>query len=559
MGHKRSKSRVRLIGGAAAIVATALVASACGSDSSDSASSSGAAAADKGKHVLLLSVDGLHQADLVAYVGKHPDSALAALTKRGTEFTNAQTPILSDSFPGTVGQVTGGNPQTTGIYYDDSFDRTLLAPGTTQCAGAKTGGHMELTEELDKDTHRIDAGQGLANLPDSVGGMTAAPQNLLDPAKLPVDPNTCKPVQPWNLLRVNTIFGVAHGAGLRTAWSDKHPAYSILAGPGDGTTIDDLFTPEIDSSVDGTEDGKTWASDNGLTQRYDTYKVTALLNEIEGKDHSGKNSVGVPAIFGMNFQSVSTAQKLPTSGGQRGGYEPDGVTPGPVLASALDFVNTQVGKLLDKLKAAGAEQSTTVVLTSKHGQSPTKPGDFRRIDDGKIVDDVNAAWAAGHPGAPKLVEHSVNDDVMLWWLSDRSEAAQQLVRERLGAASGTGYDINGNPVPYVKAGLAQVKVGADAAAYFGVPVTDSRVPDVVGLVDPGVVYAGKPSKIAEHGGSQATDRDVPLIVAGPGFAAATSDQQVETTQIAPTVLTALGLDPNQLQAVRAEGTKALQK
>ena len=38
-----------------------------------------------------------------------------------------------------------------------------------------------------------------------------------------------------------------------------------------------------------------------------------MLNEIDGFDHSGTRQVGTPAIFGMNFQTVSTAEKLPTS------------------------------------------------------------------------------------------------------------------------------------------------------------------------------------------------------------------------------------------------------
>ena len=48
---------------------------------------------------------------------------------------------------------------------------------------------------------------------------------------------------------MNTVFDVAGRAGLRTAWSDKHPAYEILNGPR-GTGIQDLFTPEINSVAD---------------------------------------------------------------------------------------------------------------------------------------------------------------------------------------------------------------------------------------------------------------------------------------------------------------------
>jgi len=58
------------------------------------------------RHVLLISVDGLHQADLTAYAARHPRSALAGLLARGTAYTGARTPVPSDSFPGLIGQLT---------------------------------------------------------------------------------------------------------------------------------------------------------------------------------------------------------------------------------------------------------------------------------------------------------------------------------------------------------------------------------------------------------------------------------------------------------------------
>ena len=87
--------------------------------------------------------------------------------------------------------------------------------------------------------------------------------------------------------------------------------------------------------------------------QYDSYKVQAVLNEIDGFDHSGTTKVGTPAIFGMNFQTVSTAEKLPTSDGLAGGYLADGVTPGPLLARALDYVDAQLGAMLHEIKSDG--------------------------------------------------------------------------------------------------------------------------------------------------------------------------------------------------------------
>ena len=50
---------------------------------------------------------------------------------------------------------------------------------------------------------------------------------------------------------------------------------------------------------------------------------------------------------------------------------------------------------------------------------------------------------------------------------------------------------------------------------------------------------------------------MPLIVAGPRITHGTRSGAVETTQIAPTILSQLGLDPRALQAVKIEGTKVL--
>jgi hypothetical protein len=87
------------------------------------------------RHVLLISADGLHQQDLAWYVHAYPNSVLAGLYRHGLEYSSALTPFPSDSSPGMVAQVTGGNPKTTGIYYDDTYNADLFPPGTTNCSG----------------------------------------------------------------------------------------------------------------------------------------------------------------------------------------------------------------------------------------------------------------------------------------------------------------------------------------------------------------------------------------------------------------------------------------
>ena len=61
----------------------------------------------------------------------------------------------------------------------------------------------------------------------------------------------------------------------------------------------------------------------------------------------------------------------------------------------------------------------------------------------------------------------------------------------------------------------------------------------------------------EHGGFARDDTNVVMLLANPGVASATITSPVETAQIAPTILKALGLDPHALQAVQIEHTQAL--
>jgi hypothetical protein len=85
---------------------------------------------------------------------------------------------------------------------------------------------------------------------------------------------------------------------------------------------------------------------------------------------------------------------------------------------------------------------------------------------------------------------------------------------------------------------------------MGVSVNDARIPDLIGIAQYGTVFTGKKGKIAEHGGNNPQDRDVPILVAGgPVKGGDVVNTWVETTQIAPTIIRLLGLNPNDLEAV----------
>jgi len=218
------------------------------------------------KHVLLISVDGLHALDVSNYVATHPNSALAELAGHGVTYSNARTPANSDSFPGLLALVTGGSSISHGLFYDVSYNRGIFDPTNTTCSGQP--GNMQVFDES------IDKYSG--NLPVSL--------NIIDPTALPnhLDENgKCVRLFPHNAMKSNTIFEVVKANGGHTAWADKHPAYDLVNGPS-GKGVDDLYTPEI-TNVGGLDNTVSVV----CTVNNDALKVQGTLNEIKGLKHDG--------------------------------------------------------------------------------------------------------------------------------------------------------------------------------------------------------------------------------------------------------------------------------
>jgi Type I phosphodiesterase / nucleotide pyrophosphatase len=479
------------------------------------------------QHVLLISVDGMHEVDLHRWVATHPHGALASLAHRGTIYSEAQTSKPSDSFPGMIAQATGGTPYSTGVFYDNTYDRTFYAPGSS-CTGAP-GAQVRYTEDLDRNLKGLAAGGTLGN-----------PVSQIDPAKLPKElaDGHCAAVWPHQYLRVNTIFEVLRQHGLHTAWSDKHPAYEILDGPS-GHGIEDLFTPEVDAQMPGTPPGTDYTKSYTGVRDYDSLKVKAVVNEIGGRSSLGEPVGYVPAIFGMDLQAVSIGQKLAHGGygdapGLVGGYLDAAGTPGNALTLQLQFVDDALATLIRALEDAHLYDKTAIIVSAKHGQSPLDRTRRRAIPDtfAKVLAKDGYAF-------------NVADDISLIWLAPARRTAETLratVRDLDAAKASLGI--------HAILGRGELK------KTYRDPATDSRTPDFLVVSDEGVVYTHG-SALAEHGGVADADRHVALLVSAPGLAGQTISGRVSTTQIAPTILRMLKVPPGELQAVQIEGTRPL--
>jgi hypothetical protein len=514
---------------------------------------------DRIRHVLLLSIDGFHAVDLATCVAAGTCPNLAKLADHGTTYANAATTKPSDSFPGLLAQLAGGTSKSTGVFYDDSYDRKLFAPAGNPPAPCASGPGAEvlLAENLGKNKHSIDSG-----VPASLTGLNSAV--AIDPGNLPgqLVHGVCKPLWPHDFMRTNTIFGVLKQHHMQTAWSDKHAAYDIVNGNdpdsqptnAPGTNVDDFFAPEVNSdlsavnvhqiaalglhstapdpvtdpSCPGPSCGSDFTSSIDGIEFYDGIKVQAIVNEIYGFDHTGTRELGTPRVFGMNFQAVSVGQKLKIAG-----YKDAAGTPSPNLLNAIQFVDRSIGLMLNTLHNAGLSESTLVIVSAKHGQSPIDRTKRVALDDAAVI---------AAPIGPNFA-FDIGDDGVLIWLKDNSG-------NKTAEAVAALQNFNGDT------GIASFLFGPALSSLFQDPAHDSRTPDIIGIARVGVIYTGG-SKIAEHGGFNEQDVHVALLVSHPDFDKDVVTANVATTQIAPTILKVLGIAPDELDAVRLEHTKVL--
>jgi hypothetical protein len=501
------------------------------------------------RHVLLISIDGLHEVDLSRFIATHPGSTLATLAQHGVQYTNAWVNRLdgsatnpSDSFPGLLALTTGGSSRTHGGWYDVSYARDLF--GNVTCAGTP-GTAVTYDETIDSATPHL-WGSASDDTPTHTSSVARA---RFDATLLPyrLHQGKCTAVFPHQFIRVNTIFEVAKLFGLHTAWSDKHLAYELINGPS-GEGVDDFFAPEINSDpslslIPTAPAGSQFTDKTSFTEIYDDYKVQAILNQIAGKWSDdglpgardvGDEAPGVPAIFGMNFQALSVAQK---SSKADGGYADAAGTPNAQVDDALSHTDASLGKMVAALTAQHRLRSTLIIVTAKHGQSPI---------DKQLYHPVSGDAVAGLVDAAAPVAGHIEDDVALYWLKDAATAPAAVRALQTGSAT-------------VDPRVDTVFSSADAgfAAMFGDPTRDAHTPDVIVKLKKGTIYSLSKKKDAEHGGFADDDAHVGLLVANPALEAEVNEDLVRTKQVAPTVLRALEIDPRWLEAVRKEGTRSL--
>jgi arylsulfatase A-like enzyme len=257
---------------------------------------------------------------------------------------------------------------------------------------------------------------------------------------------------------------------------------------------------------------------------------------------------------------VSVGQKLAKSAGGcpqsthiglPGGYLDGAGTPTDVLAYGLQKTDEALGSMIQALKQRGLYDSTLFIVTAKHGQSPINPTKINK--PGHFADLVaTLPDAATNPGAMAIASANAcatgpcgfvqDDDIALIWLQDQSKT--QAVVDYLNANAKALF-------------IDEVLGGDELKLKFNDPAHDSRTPDVIVQPIYGTVYTGSTAKNAEHGGMSFADTNVGLIVSNPRFPSVVLKTPVLTSQVAPTILQALDLEPEALNSVRVEHTPIL--
>jgi hypothetical protein len=308
----------------------------------------------------------------------------------------------------------------------------------------------------------------------------------------------CKPLAPHDLVRVNTIFEVVREKIGPTAWAGE-----------DVTTTDLLRGP----------------SAKGLTAAHDYANDSARLNAVL----RWIDDTSVPILFGMSFRAVAESQ-------ERDGYLDALGTPSEALAKSMQSVDDSIGSIVRELKSKQLFDSTWIAVASPYGQSPMDRRQLALMPLGRI----RSALEAKLPGN---VVHMSGGDAAMIWLRD-SEKTVQAVTVLSDAAPALG--------------IQEIYWDGRPSLTLGSPAKDSRMPDIILQPRAGVIWTPQDTHaLMFHGGMLDQDTHVALMLSGVPLTGRSDPTYVPTTQLAPLLLRALGIEKFDLRALHVEHSPAL--
>jgi hypothetical protein len=232
-------------------------------------------------------------------------------------------------------------------------------------------------------------------------------------------PTSIRRIRPWAVLQVHTNVDDYYLPKINSNTAN----FAAEAPP--QLTISECLSGGVPTLPDQSVIGDDYNGSFQNIQCYDGLKVSAILNEIDGKNHDGTAPAPVPTIFGMNFQAVSIGQKLIYQHGSlqlpyttKGGYTDSIGTPNGSLLQEIKFVDSSIGLMVAELKKEHLINSTLIIITAKHGQSPVDSSRYKKNgppnDPASIL--VSCIFPSENPNNSNVIGPT-EDDVALLWLN----------------------------------------------------------------------------------------------------------------------------------------------
>jgi hypothetical protein len=304
---------------------------------------------------------------------------------------------------------------------------------------------------------------------------------------------------PHDLVRVNTMFEVVSEKVGTTAWAGEN-----------AITTDLLRGPSGKGVGEACDDGAD-----------DPARTAKVIQWIEGPS--------VRALFGMSFTGVAESQR-------RDGYKDALGTPSEGLAKSLEALDDAVARIVRELKSKQLFDATWIVVAAPYAQSPIDARQRVAAPIATLRDVVTKA-------VPGSIAHLSGGDVAMIWLRDKQTT------ERIAKALSDDS---------ARLGIQDIYYGARLALTLNTPATDSRMPDIILQPRAGVIWTSQNEHaLMFHGGMLDQDTHVALMISGAQLTGRADPTYVPTTQLAPLLLRALGMEKFDLRALHQEHSPAL--
>src|SRR5262249_32758090 len=152
--------------------------------------------------------------------------------------------------------------------------------------------------------------------------------------------------------------------------------------------------------------------------------------------------LGVPNLFGMNFQAVSVGQKL-IEGSVSGGYLDNTGRASAALNDEIEVGDAGIGQMGEELKKQDLFNSTLIIVTVKHGHSPNEPHQVMKIKGNSPANILHSFLPASEDPTGNNIGPTEDDISLLWLANSNLTTSAVAMLEANAPAAGIGEIFSG--------------------------------------------------------------------------------------------------------------------